>query len=86
MVTFGPVVSEEKSFESVDGRRTDDGGLPYYKLPRSLRLRGANNCGPMPDIKGGVIVFFQFGKSNIFADTCLRFGTETTFLLAVDGK
>ena len=26
-----------------DGRRTDDGGLPYYKLPRSLRLRGAYN-------------------------------------------
>ena len=25
MVTFGPVVSEEKSFESVDGRRTTDG-------------------------------------------------------------
>ena len=24
-----------------DGRRTDDGGLPYYKFPRSLRLRGA---------------------------------------------
>ena len=38
-----PVVSEEKSFESVDGRRTADGGLPYYKLPRSLRLRGAKN-------------------------------------------
>ena len=35
------MVSEEKSFESVDGRRTDHGGLPYYKLPRSLRLRGA---------------------------------------------
>ena len=25
-VTFGPVVSEEKSFESVDGRRTTDYG------------------------------------------------------------
>ena len=36
------MVSEEKSFESVDGRRTNDGGFPYYKLPRSLRLRGAN--------------------------------------------
>ena len=35
------MVSEEKLFESVDGRRTDDGGFPYYKLPRSLRLRGA---------------------------------------------
>ena len=42
---FGPVISEEKSFEvwTDDGRRTDDGGLPYYKLPRSLRLRGAKN-------------------------------------------
>ena len=29
-VTFGPVVSE-KSFESVDGRRTDDGGFLSYK-------------------------------------------------------
>ena len=43
-----PVVSEEK-FESVDerrttnGQRTDDGGFPSYKLPRSLRLRGAKN-------------------------------------------
>ena len=34
------MVSEDKSFESVDGRRTDDGGFPYYKLPGSLRLRG----------------------------------------------
>ena len=42
--TFGPVVSEEKSFESVDGRRTDGGGFPYYKLPRSLRLRGAKKA------------------------------------------
>ena len=42
LVTFGPVVSEEKSFETEDGRRTDDGGFPYYKLPRSLRLGGAN--------------------------------------------
>ena len=25
------MVSEEKSFESVDGRRTDDGGLPHYR-------------------------------------------------------
>ena len=39
LVTFGPVVSEK--FESVDGRVTDDGGFPSYKLPRSLRLRGA---------------------------------------------
>ena len=25
MSSFGPVVSEEKMFENVDGRRTDDG-------------------------------------------------------------
>ena len=41
------VVSEEKSFEIVDGRtddgRTDDGACLYYKLPRSLRLRWAKN-------------------------------------------
>ena len=45
LVTIGPVVLEEKSFEIVDGRRTttDDGACLYYKLPRSLRLRWANN-------------------------------------------
>ena len=44
LVTIGPVVSEEKSFEIVDGRRRttmDDGAYLYYKLPRSLRLRWA---------------------------------------------
>ena len=47
LVAIGPVVSEEKSFEIVDGRRTtdgrttDDGACLYYKLPRSLRLRWA---------------------------------------------
>ena len=41
LVAIGPVVSEEKSFEIVDGR-TDDGACLYYKLPRSLRLRWAN--------------------------------------------
>ena len=58
LVAIGPVVSEEKSFEIVDGRQTDDGrtddGRPttdngaclYYKLPRSLRLRWAKNPYP----------------------------------------
>ena len=44
LVAIGLVVSEEKSFEIVDGRtdgRTDDGAFPSYKLPRSLRLRWA---------------------------------------------
>ena len=51
LVAISPVVSEEKSFEIVDGRRTtdgrtdgrttDDGAFPSYKLPRSLRLRWA---------------------------------------------
>ena len=36
---IGPIVSEEKSFEIVDGRTTDDGACQYYKLPRSFRLR-----------------------------------------------
>ena len=52
LVTFGSVVSEEKSFESVDGRRTDDGGFPSYKLPRSgeqkwgtvILLRDTSSC------------------------------------------
>ena len=46
LVTIGPVVLEEKSFEIVDGRRRttmDDGACLYYKLPRSLRLRWAKN-------------------------------------------
>ena len=53
-VAIGPVVSEEKSFEIVDGRmtdgwrttdgqRTDDEAFPSYKLPRSLRLSWAKN-------------------------------------------
>ena len=35
LVTICPVVSKEKSFEIVDGRRTttDDGACLYYKLP-----------------------------------------------------
>ena len=41
LVAIGPVVSEEKSFEIVDGRRTDDRACLYYKLPQSLRLRWA---------------------------------------------
>ena len=41
LVAIGPVVSEEKSFEIVDGRTTDNGACLYYKLPRSLRLRWA---------------------------------------------
>ena len=47
LVAIGPAVSEEKSFEIVDGRRTDgrrtthNGACLYYKLPRSLRLRWA---------------------------------------------
>ena len=45
LVAIGPVVSEEKSFEIVDGWTTDgwmhDGACLYYKLPRSLRLRWA---------------------------------------------
>ena len=32
LVAIGLVVSEEKSFEIVDGR-TDDGACLYYKLP-----------------------------------------------------
>ena len=55
LVTIGPSVSEEKSFEIVDGRTTDgrrtdgrttdDGALPSYKLPRSRWLRWAKNGG-----------------------------------------
>ena len=48
LVAIGPVVSEEKSFEIVDGWRTDDGASQYYKLPRSLRLRWANKRAMRP--------------------------------------
>ena len=53
LIEIGPVVSEEKSFENVDGRRTDDGRrrLPSYKLPRSLRLRGAKNFMQLLKVK-----------------------------------
>ena len=54
LVAIGPVVSEEKSFEIVDGRRTTYDGRTdgrrttepglYYKLPRSLRLRWAKKA------------------------------------------
>ena len=51
MSSIGPVVSEEKMFENVDGRRTTDGRTPdagrrshWYTIssPMSLRLRWAN--------------------------------------------
>ena len=38
---IGPVVSEEKMFENVDGRRTDGRRSHWYTIssPMSLRLR-----------------------------------------------
>ena len=42
LVTFGPVVSEEKSFESVDRRRTDDRGFPSYELKKIPRVFNDN--------------------------------------------
>ena len=56
------MVSEEKSFESVDGRRTDDGGLSSYKLSRSLRLRGANK---KLQVASGTTVFFSLPPAAI---------------------
>ena len=43
VVTFGPVVSEEKSFESVDGRRTTDDGrrLPILKAAPEPSAQGS---------------------------------------------
>ena len=35
LVAIGPVVSEKKLFEIVDGW-TDDGACLYYKLPRAF--------------------------------------------------
>ena len=42
-VTFGLVVSEEKSFESVDGRRTDDGGPYPISSPGAFGSGGLKN-------------------------------------------
>ena len=49
-VTISVVVSEEKSFEIVDGWRMDNRRTVYntvclyYKLPCSLQLKWAKNC------------------------------------------
>ena len=45
MVTTGPVGSEEKSFEIVNGR-TDSETYLYYKLPRSLWLKWVIKTSP----------------------------------------
>ena len=73
LVTIGTVVSEEKSFEIVDGRRrttdddgrrttTDDGACLYYKLPRSLRLRWAKKkkVENLGDDQGKQLCHFHF--------------------------
>ena len=63
LVAIGPVVSEKKSFEIVDGRTTDgrrttdNGACLYYKLPRSLLLRWAK--------KPHKIVVCSFAKSML---------------------
>ena len=61
LIEISLVVSEEKSFENVDGRRTDDGRrrLPSYKLPRRLRLRGAKN-----DQQKGFSLVKETGKKS----------------------
>ena len=45
LVAIGPVVSEEKSFEIVDGRRMDEGACLYYKLPGAF---GSGELKTMP--------------------------------------
>ena len=74
LVTIGPVVSEEKSFEIVDGRRrtttTDDGACLYYKLPRSLRLRWAKKKLTVTQSwYNSIVRFFQF-HTVIFWNGC----------------
>ena len=76
LVAIGPVVSEEKSFEIVDGRRTtddgrtdrrttDDGAFPSYKLPRSLRLRWAKKKISQNYPKSASIGFFLGTQERI---------------------
>ena len=76
LVTFGPVVSEEKSFESVDGRRTDDGGFPSYKFPGAfgsgeLKILAVGRTG------GGCVArvsdFFFFQKNPSQKKKCFLF-------------
>ena len=59
LVAIRPVVSEEKSFEIVDGRTTDNGACLYYKLPRSLRLRWAKKIWSLCSLKIQLF-FFSF--------------------------
>ena len=74
LVTFGPVVSEEKSFESVDGRRTDDGGFPSYKFPGAfgsgeLKILAVGRTGGGCVARVSDFFFFkkiQVRKKNVF--------------------
>ena len=71
LVAIRPVVSEEKSFEIVDGRRTDDGRTTdngaclYYKLPRSLRLRWAKNLLLQNQLTDDLETWYVVPKFNL---------------------
>ena len=54
MFTFGPVVSEEKSFESVDGRRTTDGRT--MEAYHTISSPGAFGSGELKNLHSIFIV------------------------------
>ena len=60
MVAIGPVVSEEKSFEIVDGRRTDDGRTtePAY----TISSPGAFGSGELKTSESSVVTLFTAQK------------------------
>ena len=48
LVAIGPVVSEEKSFENVDGRRTDD-GASSGELKKKQKQEGQEALNRSPE-------------------------------------
>ena len=74
LVAIGPGVTEEKSFEIVDGRQTMyNAACLYYKLPRSLRLRWAKNGrrGQIFSYKGDLLWRYMYMHSSLFLIICL---------------
>ena len=61
MSSIGPVVSEEKMFENVDGRRTDGRRSHWYTISSPMSLRSGELIRPKIDN------IFKFFHENIFA-------------------
>ena len=85
MSSIGPVVSEEKMFENVDGQRTDDGRRSHWytiSSPMSLRLRWAKKKEKyILCLSGGIGTSFL--QSQHF-NTCLIFQFITYWYSLLD--